>query len=92
MNYGGGERRISEREGERRGKCDRTDCDSKLYGLLGTTGVTSVANGAKGKEGITVCWVLNALPKAIHTSQIWMYETVYRDCPLGEMTLRTQCF
>jgi hypothetical protein len=56
MNHGGRERRrFSECEGKRRGKCDRTDCDSKLYGLLGTTGVTSMANGAKGKEGIMLC-------------------------------------
>jgi len=40
---------------KRQGECDRTDCDSKLYRLLGTTGVTSMANGAKGKEGITLC-------------------------------------
>ena len=53
MNHGGGKRRrFSECEGERREKYDRRDCDSKLYGLLGTTGVTRTANGAKGKEGI----------------------------------------
>jgi hypothetical protein len=56
--------------GERRGKCDRTDCDSKLYGLLGTTGVTSMANGAKGNEGIMLCYVLNALRTALYTSQL----------------------
>ena len=71
MNYGGGERRrFWEYEGKRRGKCDRTDCDSKLYGLLGTTGVTSMANGAKGKEGIMLCDVLNALRTALYTSQL----------------------
>jgi hypothetical protein len=71
MNHGGRERRrFSECEGKRQGKCDRTDCDSKLYGLLGTTGVTTMANGANGKEGIGLCYVLNALRKALYTSQL----------------------
>jgi hypothetical protein len=48
MNHGRGEsRRFLECEGKRRRKYDRTDRDRKLYGLLGTSGVTSTANGAK---------------------------------------------
>jgi hypothetical protein len=55
MEHGEGEsRRFSECEGKRLGKCDRTDCDRNLYGLLSTTGVTSMANGAERKRSYYV--------------------------------------
>jgi hypothetical protein len=65
MNHGERESwRFSERVGERSGKCDRTESDRNVYGLLGTTGLTNRQTGRTERK--LLFHIPNALRKALY--------------------------